>query len=70
MVNACVKQTDIGLVLNIESYKIFFTFFRYLVDNATREGVEQILSAFPFEHDKQHALAILHTVRYFYDMST
>ena len=35
---------------------------RYLVDNATREGVEQIISSFPFEHDKQHALAILHTV--------
>jgi len=36
---------------------------RYLQDCQTREGAEQILSAFPFEADKQKAFTALSTVR-------
>lgn len=36
---------------------------RYLTDVQTREGTEQVLSAFVFEDDKMMALRILNTVR-------
>ena len=35
---------------------------RYLMDNATREGQEQILICFVYEHEKRQAQRILNTV--------
>ena len=39
-----------------------FLFYRVLVDCQTRQGVEQILSAFTYDPDKMRALQILGTV--------
>ena len=36
---------------------------RYLTDCQTREGIDQILSAYPFENDKNRARCVLNTVR-------
>ena len=61
----CSEARDVIGAVSIHNDKIAVLDIikRYLQDCQTREGFEQILAAFPFEKDKEQAMAALQTVR-------